>query len=191
MHLTNLKTPVWEQNLDWRFLFTSAGVMYRVSWFIAFLEKFPKSSMHWNEISAALFKYEGYETMPRKGQKKNEQGTNNFGSGAPLLGWINVSLMDDDYPEIERIAADRGKLSAGILELAERGCDFGCKWQDNGQSFMAYLIGNVADRETGRVGLSAFASSPADAIGALLYKYFGKLDGTLTSPVTSARPRFR
>ena len=189
--LSTVKKPDPLSELDWAFLFTDPYLLRILLSDIEHLFKHRNRTLHVKDSFEVFFSYKGYNPMPRKKADQNGQKPNDENRSQALLGWVNVTILDEHTPEIERLSSDLVKVATGLLELVAQGFDVSCKWTDGGKSCMACIIGRVSDGKDGRAGVSAFASNPADATAALLFKYYVLLDGQLPSPGESRERKYR
>lgn len=127
--------------------------------------------------------------MPRKG-KKNDDERSTPKHPEKLFGWINCRIEDSDTPELEQLLESENDLAGELVAFVERGYSVGVKWQSDGKSVMAYIIGTCDDDKSGSVGLSAFGSDAFSAIASLVYKYHVKLNQRLGRPDESKARRF-
>ena len=141
------------------------------------------------EVSFFLDWY-GVNEMPRKGKANDEQKRNSKRNTSSPPSWINIQLTDDDAAAIIEQSIPDNELAADLLALSLSGIAVGVKPAPSGDGWMAYLTGIAVDDDTATVGIAGYASTPYDAIAALLYKFHVKLDGQLLKPEPRASRRF-
>ena len=124
-------------------------------------------------------------------KKPVSKGQNYAKSGAGSVQWQNVNLSDDDAAALITWLDSEPDLLLDYVRLVSEGYAVGVKPASNGDGFMATLISGVQSESGTAYGLSAYASSPYDALGALLYKFVSLLGGEFRAVAPPSGRRFR
>lgn len=124
-------------------------------------------------------------------KKQSTKGQNYAKSGAGSVQWQNVNLSDDDANAIATWLDSDPDLLFEYVRLVSEGYAVGCKPASNGDGFMATIISPVHSETGIAYGLSSYASSPFDALGALLYKFVTLLGGEFSPTTVQSSRRFR
>lgn len=93
------------------------------------------------------------------------------------IQWINVTLSDEDYNELERSEATLEYLAACLLGLVGEGLCISVKPNVERNNISVTIYRPADDNGGGGVGLSAFATDVRDAALVALYKFDTKCGG--------------
>lgn len=112
-------------------------------------------------------------------------------SGANSVQWVNVALSDDDVDQITQWLAQQPDFLSEYVRLVSEGYAVGVKPAREGDGYMATIISEARADGRPAMGVSAYASTPYDALGCLLYKFVSKLAGEFPSTVSQSNRKFR
>lgn len=112
-------------------------------------------------------------------------------SSAVDIQWVNITLTDEDVLSVTTWLDDEPNLLVEVVKLVDAGYAFGCKPSNDGNGFMATLIGKNPGDDKSTYGLSAYATNAYDACGCLLYKFISRLEGIFPTSSIEGKRRFR
>lgn len=128
--------------------------------------------------------------MTRKTTRDQEKKTTSRAT-PPQVDWINVRIDDGMVADLEERFSTEGDVAGWLLALMSETENFYLKYDAKSD---AYSAGHIADDPNvpgRRCGLSGWASTPYDAIRALLYKWYVLLQQEWPEAVERTESKFR
>jgi len=124
------------------------------------------------------------EKMNDNNAKRNGGRNRGKSEQSPSFQWINVTLTDEDYDQLELVTSDLPTLGAMLVGLVVGGYGVTVKYDSERKRFNCTIYRPGGDNNSRPVGLSSFAPDLRDAIAVTLYKFEVKCGGEL-KPDTS------
>lgn len=153
----------------------------------------PKHMAGQSVLSHHYYILKGFTNMAKR-RGNNAQPTVNTavnGGTNKKVFWGNVRLDDNHVAELlDRMPAE-DVLCAQLIGLCVEGFDISLKRANDGTGWQCTIIGDYAENPSTRFGLSAWSSTPFDAIAAVLYKWYDVLLETPPTPNDAVQSRFR
>lgn len=164
---------------------------------VELLEKFGKSAGknvldYETSILKAKLGYGKGIIMPRK---KKEQNASETAASQPVRSgnarWLNVPLSEEHVAQIDSTEYTLEDVGARLLLMATNGWDITIKSDSKSGGHSCFGFIDDPNNTTDRVGLSGWASNPADAAFVFLYKYFNVLGEAIPEGTGTNQRRFR
>lgn len=145
-----------------------------------------KSGYRLNRLLAAYVK--DVSTMAKKPVTSRDSYAK---SSSASVQWVNVNLSNQDIDAIAAWLSEEPDLLTEYFRLVTSGFALGIKPARDGDGFMATIISDTPASGGQSYGLSAYAPSPYDALGVLLYKFVTLLGGEFAEGSVSRRSGYR